>query len=50
MEMGHSLPLATQSGWIAIAIMPFMIIFGTKINPIEIITRVSHEKFQVFHR
>ena len=24
MAMGHSMPIATRSGWIAIAIMPFM--------------------------
>ena len=24
MAMGHSMPIATRSGWIAISIMPFM--------------------------
>ncbi|KAH8818584.1 ferric reductase NAD binding domain-containing protein [Flagelloscypha sp. PMI_526] len=50
MEMGHSPPLATRSGWISIAIMPFMIAFATKVNPVSIVTAISHEKLQVFHR
>ncbi|KAH7097334.1 hypothetical protein BKA62DRAFT_451264 [Auriculariales sp. MPI-PUGE-AT-0066] len=48
--MGHSMPIATRSGWIAIAIMPFMIAFAAKVNFIGLITRTSHERLQVFHR
>ncbi|KAK7696287.1 hypothetical protein QCA50_000941 [Cerrena zonata] len=50
MEMGHSAPLATRSGWISIAIIPFMIAFATKVNWITALTGTSHEKLQVFHR
>ncbi|KAL1690600.1 hypothetical protein GGG16DRAFT_55264 [Schizophyllum commune] len=50
MAMGHSMPIATRSGWIAIAIMPFMIVFATKVNFVGMLTGVSHERLQVFHR
>ncbi|KAJ6477653.1 FAD-binding domain-containing protein [Mycena sanguinolenta] len=49
-EMGHSPPIATRSGWISLAIMPFMIAFATKVNFIGILIGTSHEKLQVFHR
>ncbi|KAJ7073226.1 ferric reductase NAD binding domain-containing protein [Mycena belliarum] len=48
--MGHSQPVATRSGWIALGIMPFMIAFATKVNFVTILTGTSHEKLQVFHR
>ncbi|KAF7289167.1 Ferric-chelate reductase [Mycena indigotica] len=48
--MGMSPPIATRSGWISLAIMPFMIAFSTKINFVTILTGTSHEKLQVFHR
>ncbi|KAJ6627669.1 FAD-binding domain-containing protein [Mycena sp. CBHHK59/15] len=48
--MGHSPPIATRSGWISIAIMPFMIAFATKVNFVGFLTGTSHEKLQVFHR
>ncbi|KAF5374359.1 hypothetical protein D9758_004713 [Tetrapyrgos nigripes] len=48
--MGHSMPIATRSGWISIGIMPFMIAFSTKVNFIGLLTGTSHEKLQVFHR
>ncbi|KAL1733764.1 ferric reductase NAD binding domain-containing protein [Schizophyllum commune] len=50
MAMGHSMPIATRSGWIAIAIMPFMIVFATKVNFVGMLTGVSHERLQIFHR
>ncbi|KAG7094832.1 hypothetical protein E1B28_005642 [Marasmius oreades] len=50
MAMGHSPPIATRTGWISIAIMPFMIAFATKVNWIGMLTGTSHEKLQVFHR
>ncbi|KAK7449795.1 hypothetical protein VKT23_013271 [Stygiomarasmius scandens] len=49
-EMGYSMPIATRSGWISIGIMPFMIVFSTKINWVAMLTGTSHEKLQVFHR
>ncbi|ESK92154.1 ferric-chelate reductase [Moniliophthora roreri MCA 2997] len=48
--MGHSPPIATRTGWLSIAIMPFMIAFATKVNWIGVLTGTSHEKLQVFHR
>ncbi|KAI0675049.1 ferric reductase NAD binding domain-containing protein [Trametes maxima] len=48
--MGHSPPIATRTGWISIAIMPFLIVFATKVNLIGMVTGVSHEKLQVYHR
>ncbi|KAL1746923.1 hypothetical protein HDZ31DRAFT_80856 [Schizophyllum fasciatum] len=48
--MGHSMPIATRSGWIAMGIMPFMIAFATKVNFVGILTGTSHERLQVLHR
>ncbi|KAH9894984.1 ferric reductase NAD binding domain-containing protein [Cubamyces lactineus] len=48
--MGHSPPIATRSGWISVAILPFLLVFATKVNLIGILTGVSHEKLQVYHR
>ncbi|RDB18550.1 Ferric/cupric reductase transmembrane component 7 [Hypsizygus marmoreus] len=48
--MGNSPPLATRTGWISIAIMPFMFAFSSKFNPIGILTGTPYEKLQVFHR
>ncbi|EEB87074.1 hypothetical protein MPER_15738, partial [Moniliophthora perniciosa FA553] len=48
--MGHSPPIATRTGWLSVAIMPFMIAFATKVNWIGALTGTSHEKLQVFHR
>ncbi|KAI0633332.1 ferric reductase NAD binding domain-containing protein [Trametes polyzona] len=50
LAMGHSPPIATRSGWISIAILPFLIVFATKVNMIGMVTGVSHEKLQVYHR
>ncbi|KAF5379489.1 hypothetical protein D9615_006545 [Tricholomella constricta] len=49
-EMGNSPPLGTRTGWISIAIMPFMFAFSSKVNLIGMITGTPHEKLQVFHR
>lgn len=46
---GDSPPLATRSGWLALAAIPFMILFATKANMIASLTGVSHEKLMVFH-
>ncbi|KAI0329178.1 hypothetical protein GY45DRAFT_1253334 [Cubamyces sp. BRFM 1775] len=48
--MGHSPPIATRSGWTSVAILPFLLAFATKVNFIGILTGVSHEKLQVYHR
>ncbi|ORY91650.1 hypothetical protein BCR35DRAFT_298899 [Leucosporidium creatinivorum] len=46
---GSSPPLATRSGWLALAMLPFLVILASKANPITLFTGVSHEKLQVLH-
>ncbi|KAI5475398.1 hypothetical protein MNV49_001466 [Pseudohyphozyma bogoriensis] len=43
-------PMATRCGWMAIAILPFQVLLATKWNFITVLTGVSHEKLQVYHR
>ncbi|ODN80045.1 hypothetical protein L202_03904 [Cryptococcus amylolentus CBS 6039] len=50
MDFGGSPPIATRAGYLAIAILPFQVMFATKWNPITILTGVSHERLQVYHR
>jgi hypothetical protein len=63
---GGSPPLATRSGWLALACMPFILYVSdvekilqdidncsataTKANWITLLTGVSHERLQIFHR
>ncbi|CZS91302.1 related to Fre1p and Fre2p [Rhynchosporium agropyri] len=47
---GGSPPLATRSGWLALGCMPFIFATATKTNWITLLTGVSHERLQVFHR
>jgi ferric-chelate reductase len=49
-DFGYSPPIATRAGYMAIAILPFQVMFATKWNPITILTGVSHERLQVYHR
>jgi len=49
-KFGGSPPLATRSGWLALACMPFVFATATKTNWITLCTGVSHERLQVFHR
>lgn len=65
-KFGGSPPLATRSGWMALACMPFVLYVrhsvniltvltiasatATKTNWITLVTGVSHERLQVFHR
>ncbi|KAI0794429.1 ferric reductase NAD binding domain-containing protein [Fomes fomentarius] len=49
-RMMGSPAIAIRSGWMAIGILPFLMVFATKVNPIGILTGVSHEKLQVYHR
>ncbi|PYH98954.1 hypothetical protein BO71DRAFT_343758, partial [Aspergillus ellipticus CBS 707.79] len=46
---GGSPPLATRSGWMALALLPFILALSAKANLISVLTGVSHEKLQVFH-
>ncbi|KAF8536154.1 ferric reductase NAD binding domain-containing protein [Trichophaea hybrida] len=47
---GSSPPIATRAGWMATALLPFMIAFASKWNFVTFVTGVTHEKLQVFHR
>ncbi|KAL4877339.1 ferric reductase like transmembrane component-domain-containing protein [Aspergillus karnatakaensis] len=46
---GGSPPLATRTGWMAVALLPFVLALSTKANMISALTGVPHEKLQVFH-
>ncbi|KAJ5128270.1 hypothetical protein N7526_006436, partial [Penicillium atrosanguineum] len=46
---GGSPPIATRSGFMALACMPFLIVLGAKANPITALTGVSHEKLNIWH-
>ncbi|RHZ47396.1 putative cysteine synthase B, partial [Aspergillus thermomutatus] len=46
---GSSPPIATRTGWMALALLPFVLVLGTKANLISMLTGVPHEKLQVFH-
>ncbi|KAI5782687.1 ferric reductase [Geopyxis carbonaria] len=50
LSYGNSPPIATRAGWMAVALLPFVIAFASKWNFVTFITGVSHEKLQVFHR
>ena len=47
---GDSPPIATRSGWMSIACLPFVLTLAAKENPISLLTRVPYEKLNVFHR
>ena len=49
-NFGDSPPLATRSGWMSIACLPFVLVLAAKENPISFLTGVSHEQLMVFHR
>ncbi|KXG53885.1 Riboflavin synthase-like beta-barrel [Penicillium griseofulvum] len=46
---GSSPPIATRSGWMALALLPFVLALSTKANMITGVTGIPHEKLQVFH-
>ncbi|OPB41298.1 ferric-chelate reductase [Trichoderma guizhouense] len=47
---GNSPALATRSGWLSLACMPFIFATASKTNWITLSIRVSYERLQVFHR
>lgn len=49
-NFGNSPAIATRSGWLSIACMPFIFATAGKSNFITAVTGISHEKLQVFHR
>ncbi|KAF1812948.1 ferric-chelate reductase [Eremomyces bilateralis CBS 781.70] len=49
-SFGNSPPIATRTGWMALAILPFNLALASKSNWITLATGVPHEKLQVFHQ
>ncbi|KAH6685899.1 hypothetical protein F5X68DRAFT_222771 [Plectosphaerella plurivora] len=47
---GDSPPIATRSGWMALAMLPFLLALSAKANLITALTGVPHEKLQVYHQ
>lgn len=47
---GSSPPIATRSGWLSLGCLPFVFATAGKSNLITMVTGVSHEKLQVYHR
>lgn len=43
-------PLAIRAGMIAVAMMPWIIAFSMKANPITLLTGIGHERLNVLHR
>lgn len=50
LSYGNSMPIATRSGWMSLACMPFVFATAGKSNWITLIIGVSYERLQVFHR
>ncbi|KAJ3486225.1 hypothetical protein NLG97_g6659 [Lecanicillium saksenae] len=48
-KYGNSPPLATRTGWMALACMPFILLLGAKANMITALTGIPHEKLNVWH-
>ncbi|OJJ46488.1 hypothetical protein ASPZODRAFT_16248 [Penicilliopsis zonata CBS 506.65] len=46
---GGSPPIATRSGFMALALLPFVMLLASKTNLVTAFTGVSHEKLQIFH-
>ncbi|KAF1991112.1 hypothetical protein K402DRAFT_171576 [Aulographum hederae CBS 113979] len=49
-KFGGSQPVATRSGWMAVAMLPFVLALAVKASLITALTGVSHEQLQTFHR
>jgi Ferric reductase like transmembrane component len=47
---GNSPPIATRAGWMSIACLPFVLMLGSKENPISWLTRIPHDQLMIFHR
>lgn len=48
-KYGNSPPLATRTGWMALACMPFILLLSAKANMITALTGIPHEKLNVWH-
>ncbi|KAL2689101.1 hypothetical protein Neosp_003153 [[Neocosmospora] mangrovei] len=49
-DYGSSPPIATRTGWMALACLPFVIATSSKTNFITLVTGISHERLQTCHR
>ena len=49
-QYGSSPPIATRSGWMSLACLPFVLALAAKENAISLVTRIAYEKLNVFHR
>ena len=43
-------PLALRAGLLAIGLFPYLMAFGLKINPVTMLTGISHERLQMYHQ
>ncbi|PWN53754.1 hypothetical protein IE53DRAFT_309678 [Violaceomyces palustris] len=43
-------PLALRTGMMAVGLMPFVYVLGSKVNFISVVTGASHERLQVWHQ
>lgn len=50
LSYGGSPPIATRTGFMSLALFPFVIMLSSKANWVTLVTGVSHEKLQVLHR
>ncbi|OAA47291.1 Flavoprotein transmembrane component [Beauveria brongniartii RCEF 3172] len=48
-KYGSSPPLATRTGWMALACMPFILLLSSKANVISAVTGIPPEKLNVWH-
>ena len=46
---GNSPPIATRTGWLALACVPFIFAFGAKANMVSALTGISPEKLNLWH-
>ncbi|KAJ5397756.1 Riboflavin synthase-like beta-barrel [Penicillium cosmopolitanum] len=46
---GSSPPIATRAGWMALALLPFVLVLSAKANMVSALTGIPPEKLQVFH-
>ncbi|PYH83386.1 hypothetical protein BO82DRAFT_431096 [Aspergillus uvarum CBS 121591] len=49
LSFGNSPPIATRTGWMALGCMPFIYVLGSKANPVSALTRIPHEKLNLWH-
>ncbi|KAL6238514.1 hypothetical protein BDW75DRAFT_201480 [Aspergillus navahoensis] len=49
-NFGGSPPIATRAGWMAVALLPFILALGAKANLVSALTGVPHERLQIFHQ